>query len=161
MFLVPLVQCLCSISLKILKGEMLGILGQDTEKKGCEHAKRAVFLFHRSKNGFDVRTSGRTGSLKKSFQMAICGLCAQRFQKLLLAKTEIRSSPSSTIWSEPRLLFRDQMLATWHKMTPPKGLLSKRYLMISTQVKQEEMYSIVNNIRTKVTHVGSNIFEFS
>ena len=41
-------------------------------------------------------------------------------------------------------------------MTPPKVLLSKRYLMISIQVKQNEMYSIVNNIRAKVTHAGSN-----
>jgi len=50
MFLVPLVQCPCYISLKIPKGG----------KNGCEHAKRGGCFVSPIKNGFDVRTSGRT-----------------------------------------------------------------------------------------------------
>lgn len=161
MFLVPLVQCLCSksISLIILKGEMLGILEQDTEKKVVNMPNVVVVLFHRSKTDLMCELPEGHGPWKRASKWPFVACSMQR--RKFVRNFEARNSPSSTIWSEPRLLFRDQMLVTWHHDSSQSSPRSKRYLMISIQVKQEEMCSIVNNIRAKVTHAGSNIFEFS
>lgn len=107
MFLVPLVQCLCSISLKILKGEMLGILGQDTEKKVVNmNMPNVVFFCFTGQKWIWCENFRKDTVPEKELpngQMA-CSMQRQKFVR----NFEARNSPSSTIWSEPRLLFRDQ-----------------------------------------------------